>query len=59
MSSWITSTIVLTLLYIVGHVAFTVWVTIGGYFDLLKLLHDLKDESVDTTDNGRVTVPRE
>jgi hypothetical protein len=54
MSSWTTPTITLVLLYIACHVIFTIWVTIGGYFDLVKLLHDLKEEPVDTTDDGRV-----
>lgn len=54
MNSWLTPTIVLTVLCIVGNVVFTVWITIGGWFDLVKLLHDLRDENVDITDDGRV-----
>ena len=52
--NWTSATIALTLLYIGGNVAFTIWVTIGGWFDLMKLLKDLKEEQVDVTDDGRV-----
>jgi hypothetical protein len=54
MSSWTFPTLVLTTLFIGGHIAFTVWVTIGGWFDLIKLLSDLNDEQIDPGDDGSV-----
>jgi len=54
MFDWPTVTYVWVTLLIVAHVFLTVWVLVGGWFDLLYLLRMLSEERVDSTDDGRV-----
>jgi hypothetical protein len=39
---------------IIATVIFSIWVTIGGYFDLMSLFRDLKSERLNPDDDGRV-----
>ena len=42
-------------LLIIVYVLFTVWVLIRGWFDLVHMLKELRQEPIDLTDDGRVT----
>lgn len=37
------------------NIVVVIWVTIGGIFDLRYLFKVLKEETIDDTDDGRVT----
>jgi hypothetical protein len=37
-----------------AYIGFFIVVTIGGFFDLLYLLKSLKEEALDSDDDGRV-----
>jgi hypothetical protein len=52
--NWMYATVGLTFIYIIGNFIFSIWITIGGWFDLVALLRDLKSEQIDQDDNGRV-----
>jgi len=54
MFNWPMVTYVWVALLIVAHVLLTAWVLVGGWFDLLFLLRMLREERVDSTDDGRV-----
>jgi hypothetical protein len=56
MFSWPFITYFWITLLIVVHVFVTVWVLIGGWFDLMFLLRELVKERVDATDDGRVSL---
>jgi len=56
MFSWPIATYILLLVLIVTHVLFTIWVLFFGWFDLLFLLRELKQENVNLADDGRVEV---
>lgn len=47
-------TYLLSVAFIATHVVFTVWVFIGGWFDLMHMFRDLSEERVDLDDDGRV-----
>lgn len=54
MNTWRVMTYLLSVAFIATHVVFTVWVFIGGWFDLMHMFRDLSMERVDLDDNGRV-----
>ncbi len=56
MFSWPIATYVLILVLIITHVLFTFWVLLFGWFDLMFLLRELKQERVNLADDGRVEV---
>lgn len=54
MSNWSIATYIWVSVAMIANLLFSVWVTIGGWFDLRALLRDLKSEQVDTSDDGRI-----
>ena len=54
MFSWQVMPYVLVAFFIVTHVVFTVWVFVGGWFDLLYMFRVLGEEQVNPNDDGRV-----
>ncbi|MEX2306888.1 MAG: hypothetical protein WD738_04820 [Pirellulales bacterium] len=42
-------------LLVATYVLFTIWVLIRGWFDLLHMLAELRQEPVDLADDGRVS----
>ena len=54
MSNWSTATYIWVSVAMIANLLFSIWVTIGGWFDLRAMFRDLRKEQVDTTDDGRV-----
>jgi hypothetical protein len=54
MSTLALVTYILIAVSIISTVIFSIWVTIGGYFDLMSLFRDLKSERSNLEDDGRV-----
>jgi hypothetical protein len=57
MSDWSATTSWALRAIIAVNFALTVWVLVGGWFDLMALLVGLEQEQVDPTDDGRVVTP--
>ena len=57
MSDWSVTTSWALRVMIAVNFLLTVWVLVGGWFDLRALLVGLEREQVDPTDDGRVIAP--
>lgn len=57
MSAMAIATYILVSIFAFGYVIFFVVITIGGFFDLVKLINGIRTELVDPTDDGRVQRP--
>lgn len=51
---WYTATYIWVSIAMIANVVFTIWVSIGGWFDLRAMFRDLREQRVDETDDGRV-----
>ena len=53
MSNWALACFWIAAFFIIANFVFSIAVTIGGFFDLLHLVRQLKESKINETDNGR------
>jgi hypothetical protein len=54
MSNWAIGCYIYIGLFMLLNVGFTVAFTIGGLFDIIHMLRELREAEIDDTDDGRV-----
>jgi hypothetical protein len=57
MSDWSGPTTWAVLAIIAFNGVFTVWVLVGGWFDMVAFFRALQQQRVDPTDDGRAVIP--